>query len=588
MARSCGIRLGPRRYEIVVLDGSPKKHRITAFKTGEFDPASTDPIADFGGELKAAIKELRLPRENVGLVIDSGHAAFRLLTLPFAERSKIDQVLKFEVESKLPQWSIEDVVVDYHVLAESETSSDLLVSAVPKDDVQSALDICERAGIEPLEAELETSAMVNAACAASICNIDDAQLLVHVGDYSTSVVVMDAGEVREMRVIHIGALTHEAPRSETPDPGEPTQETQETQSEESGASDLLPAIDPVDPIEASRRADQAIKRIRRELGRTLSGARTVNPIEAVYVCGMELPGLVGSSVLDVPVYVLDCFEEDSGQPADGVGALVIAYGAAIRELGGGLLSPSLRREELRFTGTWERVEFPLAVAFLLLTTLLGVIFILQRRELEYQDINGTRFWLRSSNNFMLGNPKRGTEGKLYPPPKEIKDYAAKFAENVPIDPSIEPEDALNEIRRMLVDAIGALRADLGQDASVTQPQSALVGTTMVLKVLEAQHEKWRPSIRRIQAQTVAGRGNIGESVKVSLDLVFFAENTTEASEHYEAFRTAISNQPWLVRMPLKGTTALDNEKGVSVTGLTISVDVSQFYAQQHEAALLGN
>ena len=82
-------------------------------------------------------------------------------------------------------------------------------------------------------------------------------------------------------------------------------------------------------------------------------------------------------------------------PCEKIGALVIAYGAAIRELGGGLLSPSLRREELRFTGTWERVEFPLAVAFLLLTTLLGVIFILQRRELQYQDINGTRFWLRN-------------------------------------------------------------------------------------------------------------------------------------------------------------------------------------------------
>jgi Tfp pilus assembly PilM family ATPase len=349
MARSCGIRLGPRRYEIVVLDGSPKKHRITAFKSGEFDPASTDPIADFGKILKAATKELRLPQENVGLVIDSGHAAFRRLTLPFADRSKIDQVLKFEIESQLPQWSIEDVVVDYHVMAESDTSSDLLVSAVPKDDVQAALDICEKAGLEPMEAELETSAMVNAANAASICNIDDAQLLVHIGDYSTSVVVMDAAEVREMRVIHIGALTHVAHPSEAPDP-EPAKQAEDEASEDSADSGLG-ALDQVDPIEASRRADQAIKRIRRELGRTISGARTVNPIEAVYVCGMELPGLVGSSVLDVPVYVLDCFEEDSGQPADGVGSLVIAYGAAIRELGGGLLSPSLRREELRFTGT---------------------------------------------------------------------------------------------------------------------------------------------------------------------------------------------------------------------------------------------
>ena len=30
MARSCGIRIGPRRYELVVVDGSPKKHKISA------------------------------------------------------------------------------------------------------------------------------------------------------------------------------------------------------------------------------------------------------------------------------------------------------------------------------------------------------------------------------------------------------------------------------------------------------------------------------------------------------------------------------------------------------------------------------
>ena len=46
------------------------------------------------------------------------------------------------------------------------------------------------------------------------------------------------------------------------------------------------------------------------VGVTLSGARTIHPCDAIYVCGLELPGLIGSSVLDVPIYVLDCFDED--------------------------------------------------------------------------------------------------------------------------------------------------------------------------------------------------------------------------------------------------------------------------------------
>ena len=35
MARSCGLRIGPRRFELVVLEGGPKKHRITAWMTGD-------------------------------------------------------------------------------------------------------------------------------------------------------------------------------------------------------------------------------------------------------------------------------------------------------------------------------------------------------------------------------------------------------------------------------------------------------------------------------------------------------------------------------------------------------------------------
>lgn len=580
MTRACGIRLGPRRYEMVVLDGGPKKHRITAFKSGEFDPAAPDPFAERVAVLKKASKELGIPRDHVGLVIDSGHAAFRRQHLPFTDRAKIEQVLKYEVENQLPQWSIDDIVVDYHVLSQRGTSStDLLVTAVPKDDVQDALDVCERAGIEPFEAELETSAMVNAAYVAEICSADDAQLLVHVGDHSTSVVVMDGGTVREMRVIHNGALTHEVPA-----PPKPEGEAGEGDQPAGGGEPAVPEPPPVDPIAASRRVDQAIKRIRRELGRTISGARTANPIEAVYVCGMELPGLVGSTVLEVPVYVLDCFEEDSGQPADGFGALVVAYGSAVRELGGGLLKPHLRREELRYSGAWERVEFPLAVACLLLVTMLGVICILQRRELLFQDLNGIRFWLKSSNNFMIGDPAAGKRGNLLPVPDDIKNFAAQFADGVEEEPDVEPLSALRRTDALLDAKIRELQRELGEDASIEQPQSAFVATHLVLAVLDQHKDEWRPSIHKIQATTQPERSNTPEHVKVTLDIVFLAEDSVQASQHYENFRDAVSSQYWFRDMPLRSSEPLEEDKGIFVPGLPISVDVASYYRKLEEEA----
>ena len=579
MARSCGIRLGPRRYEVVVLDGSPKKHKIAAFESGEL--ADDEPRAA-SRTLKDVVKRLGVPRDNVGLVIDSGHAAFRRLSLPFAEKDKIEQVVKYEVESELPQWNVDDVVVDWHTLAADEGSSELLITAVPKDDVRAALDVTSGAGVEPFEVELETSAMVNAAVAAELCNLDDAQLLVHIGDHSTSVVVMDAGEVREMRVIHIGALTHEASPLDAP----PVVEAEEAEEAEEGEEDdgALALTPEVDPAEVSRRVDQAIKRIRRELGRTVSGARTINSIEAIYVCGMELPDLIGSAVLDVPVYVLDCFDGDSGQPADGFGQLVVAYGAAVRELGGGLMTPNLRRDDLRFTGTWERVEFPLAVACLLLTTFLGVVWILQKRELSYLDDYGARHWLESSNNFLLGQAKDNNYGLMNPPPDDIVEFAAQFTNPETRDTSLSPIQVMERIKAMVQDKIIETKRQLGQDSAVTQPQSALVGAHLVLQVLEKNAEAWRPTIWGVVAETRSGRSRTdqNERVEVSLDLVFHAESVAEGNRNYEAFLMACRQIPGFLSTDVEDSIPLENSKGVQISGQQISVNVQVFYGMLAE------
>src|SRR5690349_19183751 len=214
MAKSCGIRIGPKRYELVVLEGSAKKHRITAFQAGEFPSGGEESAAEAARILKEAAKTHSIPHDSVGLAIDSGHAAFRTIKLPFSDHDKIEEVLKFEVESQLPQWAIDDVVVDWAAREQNERESDLLVTAVPKVEISKVLEIAAKAGIEPLEVEIEATAMVNAAMSAGICHPTDAQVLVHIGEGSTAVVVVDGGKVRSMRAIHLGALSHDTAGAE--------------------------------------------------------------------------------------------------------------------------------------------------------------------------------------------------------------------------------------------------------------------------------------------------------------------------------------------------------------------------------------
>lgn len=571
MARSCGIRLGPRTFELFVLEGGARSQKIVSYKLGTFDPPGREGSRAPSEILKAAAKECKIPHDNVNLVIDSGFAAFRHVTLPFEDASKINAVLRYEVEGQLPQFNIDDVVIDFHPLREQDGATDVLVTAVPKDDLSAALELCERAGIEPLEAQLETSAMVNAATASNICNIDDAQLLVHVGDHSTSVVVMDSGVVREMRVIHIGALTPTlAAGADGVLPGESAELDSEAETD---------ASDGLDAHEIRRRTEAALRRIRRELGRTLSGARTINTIEAIYICGIEMPGLIGDPILDTPVYLLDCFDEaETEAPAEGFGQLVVAYGAAVTQLGGGLVTPSLRRDELAFTGTWERIEFPVAVLSMLLVTLVGVVWILQDRQLDRLENHGFMFWLQSNNNYLVGDPAKGHTGEMGFVPDDFRARLKRFrpAKGESVNYDKELHKAFDEIEQDLQARVLKLSQELG-GGTADQPQSAFLASDLVLGVLNERASDWRVAIHNLKANFQPARStDKQDSVKVELDIVFFGDDVLDATGKYEAFRASVKDQPWLVQMDEKRSDELESGKGISIQGLPIVVNVAAY------------
>lgn len=586
MARSCGIRIGPRRYELVVLDGSPKKHRITAYSTGEFPRGGEDPAAEAAAVLKAAAKQCNVPTDNVAIAVDTGLAAFRTLKMPDLDESKIEAVLKFEVESELPQWNIDDVIIDFLKIDAASGETSLLVSAVPKADIAREIEIATRAGVEPLEAELEATAMVNAALSADVCHVDDAQVLVHVGEVSTAVVVMDGARVRSMRAVHIGALSRE------PAPAEPEAEAEaEAEGEVEGEAAERVPVEREAAEERERRLEQVSSRIRRELLRTLSGARTANAFEAVHVCGWPLPGLVGSTIEGVPVVELDVFEEDTsdvGRPVEGAGPLVVAYGVALGLLGGGSVLGRLRREELRYTGTFERIELPVAIGALLLVTLLAVFNIFELKRVLSNTTN-VNLWRVSTNNFMLGDmrAKPPAPGNLNPVPEEVEKYIDRIrAENEPDDDGFNPEhdadrtriEQMQFVRNQLRNKVLELDRELGNTGEITQPQSALEASTLVLAVLtELDPADGRPALRRIDSQYQFARTGGTDSVQVTLDLTFYADDAVTATRNSERYTQLLRDKPWVVRVETRGSKefAEGEVTGITLDGFTVVCDLSK-------------
>lgn len=323
------------------------------------------------------------------------------------------------------------------------------------------------------------------------------------------------------------------------------------------------------------------QRIRRELLRTLSGARTTNEIKRVYLCGKDLPGLEGETLLDVPLEEMP-FQLGAAAPAR---EFVVAFGAALRGFEGGTLTPRLRREELRFTGRLERLELPLAVFSLLLFTLLFVQYIVLDKQLEWRDegnlaknIKGDmQIWLEASNSRMLPDPTNPRAVRLSDPPKVLADYAALAQSGGDLERTKYEE--LLKIKSTMINEIDRLSKDLGQVSEIKQPQSALAATTLVMNTIASLSADARIGIRRFEANYTSSAAK-DDSVIVTMDADFFGANSLEATKLKDQLESQFKSQVWCVDFESKSSKALEGDKGIQADGLTIQINVDKALAAQ--------
>ena len=559
MAQTIGVHIGERRWHVVALEGGLKKHKVLCAVAGEI--GQDDDGESMVEALRELVKEHKLSADSVYLACDSGMAAFRTLTLPFDDRSKIEEVIKFEIEGNLPQYDIHQVVVDFLVLnSKPGVESTLLVTAVPKDRLARVLKLAERGGLEPLEAELEGTALFDAALEAGVLAEDSGTVLIHVGDTATTVVVADGQRLSSLRAIRAGAFPPTTPAPDAP------------------AGEAAPAGEP-EPADAAGRSEDSVRRIRRELARTLSGARTTNEIRNIYLVGHELPGLAGEELLGLSIALPPIVPGDIERP----GEFAVAYGAALRGFAGGSLKPSLRREELRFTGKFERLELPLAVFSLLLFTLLFVRFIVTDKQIEWRDegdIAGgspgdMQLWLEASNLRLFPDPKNPAQRptRMAKPPTDLANYATRAQAGA--DDARTKYEEIVHIREELAGQVQRLSKELGQISEIKQPQSALEATTLVMQQMGALGPDVRIGIRSYEATYTRGQSGKEDFVTVMMDTDFFGADSVEATRNKDQLANLFGQQPWCMEFEGKSSKVMDGDKGIYVDRLTIKVNVDK-------------
>ncbi|MBT7012494.1 MAG: hypothetical protein HN961_06215, partial [Planctomycetes bacterium] len=377
MAKSLGIRLQPDGYAFALLDGSSKKFTVSSCGSGDLSPAAATPET-YGAALARAWKETGGKADKITICAPALGSVLREIAVPFSDRDKIMQVLKFEIESELYHIDIDDVVCDYIELQDDRATTSLLTTSMPKSTIEQAIDIAEAAGFDAQFVQVEHGAFV--AAIGSLPQDDSAAPTgyLHIGSSSCLLVVMASDGPAAVQVFPFGWRDLDAAEPDgaleiVVDDGADTGDDADTgdQDADESSADTEPTVflgkvpqgsgqsfETVCELATPESLEAFRKRLVTEARRALSAFSGM--LSGFYLLGDEIPGLAEQfeARMGLAVGPLDL----GHATADGTAPCPIALGAALSSLDSGVGKMQFRQEEFVFTQGLDRVEGALTLA----------------------------------------------------------------------------------------------------------------------------------------------------------------------------------------------------------------------------------
>lgn len=585
MAKSSSVHISGGHFAAIVIDGTAKRWKVSGYESGDIAKAAEgeNPMAPTVVAVTAAMKKVKSPREPVTLTISSGDAVFRSIQLPFTGDDAIEKVLKFESESHFHQLNIDDVVVEHVSVGEHKQATDIIVAASPKKSLRSHIEALDRAGYDPMYAELDALALYNAVVGSGSVPETGSALVVHLGHEDTLAILIEDRRLRTVRSMRTGLVNLQqavardlgipegaaAEKVSQLNSGEPAGNIVTTYEEAKPRGELEK-----NPAELERdlmtdRRNELVRRLQRESLRTAAAEARTGP-DIVYVCGegASIPGLVASlgESLQVPAQELDVFNNIDGAPADMESRrkYVIALGGALKGIGVDFTKTNFRQEDLRFAKKLESLKIPLAAiaATIAFTLLLENIYMFREIDSKKQHI-ATQVQVADA---------------IFAGRSSIKRDALKKYDADPMERRIRLYNAwVDQELRTVKDKYGV------GGASFTKPQSAFEAMQRVFKVISTyQDDLGLFVIDRLTAQTDLRNAN-SQGVDIRFTITFLGDPTS-CSERCTEFRKRLKAAKWCVDSMEGNATPVEGGGGVTYEGLTVRVDLTREIQDRKEAS----
>jgi hypothetical protein len=180
------------------------------FKALEFVGVYEQERAGDEADLSGAIARIVAAAGKPDIVISGLPGEFvakRLLTLPFTDRRRLQQVVPFALEEHLP-FPVDDAAVAFARVGREGADTLVIAALARKDDLRAHLELLARGGLEPKIVTLGTLALAGLLARARNGR-GGAHLVVDIDHACTSMVLIDVGGTpRAMRTVGQGLNVH--------------------------------------------------------------------------------------------------------------------------------------------------------------------------------------------------------------------------------------------------------------------------------------------------------------------------------------------------------------------------------------------
>lgn len=385
-----GLDFGSRSVKLCESSATLRTTELVGFDVELLDlaPDQRPSMALLADAAHTLLSRRGLLSETILCTPPSFMVSFVELEFPFASTKKIDAVLTFELDDRIPL-DVEDIVFDYRVIQQSEAHTRCLVAFAKRTELGSFLEALLAVGIDPKEVGFGPLLLGAMPALAQVVPSEESIMIIDLGHHTTHVIVIADSGMAFARDIPIGCsgLQHSVAKSfELNDADAFKVMVEEGALDHQGMTDRERAV--------HQACTQGFSPLLRELKRTwisLANRELGLPARILLVGGGSLTTGIAPTIeasLKRPVVLYTPFEYRAGVVSEKPELRLFAKAAALTNLKGSAKFGgriNLRQNEFAYTGDFSQIRGRLittSFGVILCLILLAMLGIAKKRVLE--------------------------------------------------------------------------------------------------------------------------------------------------------------------------------------------------------------